>query len=606
MVLTAGLLLNLALSFRAAAQFTAADLATELVPNGYIPGANLGALGSTVSFTFTTRVLYAGTFTVPVVRTLNLTPGLTNVVVSGAGSYNVGTGAVSLPGISIAAGGSDVVTVSFTMPNGTVVASGNVSSPNVLPVNDPQGNNASSASIAARQPQSLLWSMSATAGTFIPDNSTGQGFRCQQVDLLVSLQNGGSLPAINVVPTLTIPPGLNILSITRYFDRNISYNPATGVVTLPPIAVLRGTGEIPAPAYEEQIDVITITFTIPESSNTLPPIVGGVSSSTVDPNLSDNSSTITIQPVTPTADLRTAPTGPASVMVGQPVTYTHTTTNAGPNLAFNVQRTLTLTPAPAAGTVTLPTGATYSAATGVVTFAPLAQLNATNVVTSTISFPMPNAPVTVTSNVGSCVRTDNNVPNNSASITTQVLSPLPVELQDFAAVAVARDAVLSWTTASELDNDRFEIERSFDAHSFERVGSERGQGSSTRPTDYRFTDAGAGRQGYPLVYYRLRQVDGDGQASWSPVRVVKFTSLSKATVGLYPNPAPGRTTLDLTGLPAGAYQVRILDLTGREVGMYELEGAGKHSLSVEGLLPGAYVVRVVGPAGNLALSLVRD
>ncbi|MBD2767143.1 T9SS type A sorting domain-containing protein [Hymenobacter sp. BT664] len=351
-------------------------------------------------------------------------------------------------------------------------------------------------------------------------------------------------------------------------------------------------------------DPIGIEFYMP-SGNAPLTFTGSVSSFPADPTPGDNSGTLTIYPYSPTADLRTTLAGPTSATVGQTVTYTHTTTNNGPEPAFNVQPTLTLTPRPAAGTVTLPTGATYDAATGVVVFPSTQQQNPSGVVNNTISFPMPNAPLTVTGTVGSCDRTDLNALNNNAATTTTA-QPLPVELARFEATAQGGDAVLSWTTASELDNDRFEIERSFDAHSFERVGSERGQGSSTRPTDYRFTDAGAGRQGYPLVYYRLRQVDGDGQASWSPVRVVKFTSLSKATVGLYPNPAPGRTTLDLTGLPAGAYQVRILDLTGREVGMYELEGAGKHSLSVEGLLPGAYVVRVVGPAGNLALSLVRD
>ncbi|AII50397.1 T9SS type A sorting domain-containing protein [Hymenobacter sp. APR13] len=186
-----------------------------------------------------------------------------------------------------------------------------------------------------------------------------------------------------------------------------------------------------------------------------------------------------------------------------------------------------------------------------------------------------------------------------------IARPLPVELKAFEANAVQLDAVLTWTTASEVNNDRFEVERSFDARSFERVGTVRGQGTTSRSTDYDFTDAGAGRRGNQIAYYRLRQVDVDGKESISPVRVVRFSGPGKAAISLYPNPAPGRTTLDLTGLPAGTYQVQILDLAGRAVGRFTLEGASKHPLNLLTLPQGSYVVRVVGQGVSVALPLTR-
>jgi hypothetical protein len=303
------------------------------------------------------------------------------------------------------------------------------------------------------------------------------------------------------------------------------------------------------------------------------------------------------------ADLATVLSGPNTAAPGTSVTYTLITTNGGPASAIDVFRTLSLPPN---SNVTVPPGGSYDSNSGIVTWPLISSLAANgSPAISAVTFVMPATPVTAIGNASSN-NIDNDFNNNFSILTTTTSQPLPVSLARFEARALGSDALLSWTTASELDNDRFEIERSFDARSFERVGRERGQGSSTRPTAYRFTDAGAGRQGHALAYYRLRQVDTDGTVSWSPVRVVNFTSLSKASVGLYPNPAPSRTTLDLTDLPMGAYQVRILDLTGREVGTYELEGAGKHPLSVERLLPGSYVVCVVGPAGNLSLPLVRD
>jgi hypothetical protein len=59
-------------------------------------------------------------------------------------------------------------------------------------------------------------------------------------------------------------------------------------------------------------------------------------------------------------------------------------------------------------------------------------------------------------------------------------------------------------------------------------------------------------------------------------------------------------------MPAGTYQVRVLDLTGRELGTYALEGAGQHPLSIQHLPRGRYVVRVIGSGVSLALPLVRD
>ncbi|WBA42650.1 Ig-like domain-containing protein [Hymenobacter canadensis] len=193
----------------------------------------------------------------------------------------------------------------------------------------------------------------------------------------------------------------------------------------------------------------------------------------------------------------------------------------------------------------------------------------------------------------------------STSEDVTIARPLPVELKAFEAKAVQLDALLTWTTASEVNNDRFEIERSFDARSFEQVGTVRGQGTTSRSTDYGFTDAGAGRRGSQLAYYRLRQVDTDGKESLSPVRVVRFSGLDKTAVSLYPNPAPGRTTLDLTGLPAGTYQIQVLDLAGRAVQNYTLEGANKHPLNLLSLPQGSYVVRVVGQGVSLALPLTH-
>ena len=75
---------------------------------------------------------------------------------------------------------------------------------------------------------------------------------------------------------------------------------------------------------------------------------------------------------------------------------------------------------------------------------------------------------------------------------------------------------------------------------------------------------------------------------------------------LYPNPTVGPLTLDMTQLPAGPYQVQLLDIVGRPLLLGELTGRAKHPLDVAALPVGVYVVLVQGESFKATLSLVRD
>ena len=184
-------------------------------------------------------------------------------------------------------------------------------------------------------------------------------------------------------------------------------------------------------------------------------------------------------------------------------------------------------------------------------------------------------------------------------------NPLPVELTDFAVKAVQTDALLTWSTASEKNSDHFEVERSFDGRTFVAIGQVAGHGSTSQAHDYRLTDFGVGARYQGTVYYRLKQVDADSTSQHSPVRTVAFTAEVAATVALYPNPATTTTTLDLTALPVGAYQVTLLDMTGRSVLTTTLAGGLPHPLAVDGLAVGSYVVLVRGANATYTARLVK-
>jgi hypothetical protein len=198
--------------------------------------------------------------------------------------------------------------------------------------------------------------------------------------------------------------------------------------------------------------------------------------------------------------------------------------------------------------------------------------------------------------------------NNTATYSFGVDNrPLPVELVSFVAKAVRNaDAQLTWRTASEKNNDHFDVERSADGQRFERIAQVAGQGSTAAATDYTYLDASIGQR-TAQAYYRLRQVDKDGTASYSPVQQVRFGKAVAAAIGLFPNPTTATTSLDLGQLPAGTYQVLVLDNVGRAVLKTTSEGGQTSPLDLHDAANGTYTVLVRAADGQqYAKRLVKE
>ena len=196
--------------------------------------------------------------------------------------------------------------------------------------------------------------------------------------------------------------------------------------------------------------------------------------------------------------------------------------------------------------------------------------------------------------------------NTNAVVLVTGASPLPVELTEFTAQAVKNiDAQLAWRTASEKNNDHFDAERSIDGATFVKIGQVKGQGTILSSTAYALTDAGIGAKASGQVYYRLKQVDIDGTATYSPVRTVTFIKSVTPAISLFPNPATTDTNLDLTQLPTGTYQVSVLDATGRVVLGLTLEAGLAHALDLNTIASGTYMVMVRGQNSGQAILLTK-
>lgn len=161
--------------------------------------------------------------------------------------------------------------------------------------------------------------------------------------------------------------------------------------------------------------------------------------------------------------------------------------------------------------------------------------------------------------------------------------PLPVVLTEFNAKAREKTAVLSWITTSEINSERFDIERSGNGKNWQKIGSITAKNGGTENTDYSYTDRNPGGN---LVYYRLKMVDVDSSFAYSRIQPVGFSS-SETVV--YPNPIEGNKPLQLLLSDGRVDKIFIYDLSGKEV--YQANGPADH-INTKNLMVGRYILKI--------------
>ncbi|MCH8331803.1 MAG: T9SS type A sorting domain-containing protein, partial [Bacteroidetes bacterium] len=145
---------------------------------------------------------------------------------------------------------------------------------------------------------------------------------------------------------------------------------------------------------------------------------------------------------------------------------------------------------------------------------------------------------------------------------------LPIELVSFGATVIEDIVEINWSTASESKNSKFVIERSEDGMTFQELGSTKGAGNSNTLTYYSFID---NDPLYGAGYYRLRQIDFDGDFKYTDIVIVMndvFVS-DEDVVNIFPNPVnAGRSfNIEYTSLENVGKEILVVlyDITGREV-----------------------------------------
>ncbi|GAB3852060.1 hypothetical protein GCM10028822_19360 [Hymenobacter terrigena] len=488
-----------------------------------------------------------------VAQTVQLPTGLSGVAVSGGGSYDAASGVVTFPTIArqaVGKAGEVINTISFVFPTTASTVVGTVSSGTAEPAGTTANNSSSLTTTLTNQ---VPLANTVTNILQAPEGNTAGPL---VLTAIKGLDADGIVASFTITALPAVAAGVLALNGTPITVGQVISNSDAAGLTFDPAAAFVGNAFFAYSATDNQgATSAPALYTIAVAQDnaaryTSTPLKGGT-------NQYQNGDVI------------------ANVFDDNSGVY-----NAAAVVTDNGVRTATVT-----GGITLPAGLELDPITGQVRV-----LDRTLLVSG-------NYPVTITTIDANGGVTTQSVPLRIGDY------PLPVELTGFVATAVGADAQLSWTTAQELNNKGFGVERSFDGSSFVPLDFVTGAGTTTQPRQYTYTEAGVGRQHPGTVYYRLQQLDLSGKATYSPVWAVVFAPEAPS---LFPNPAYAYTTLNLSSFPAATYDVALVDMAGRVVQAYTLAGGQAHELPLSGLPAGAYQVIIRRGSLKLVCHLLKQ
>jgi hypothetical protein len=177
----------------------------------------------------------------------------------------------------------------------------------------------------------------------------------------------------------------------------------------------------------------------------------------------------------------------------------------------------------------------------------------------------------------------------------------PVELNSFSSIYAKPNVLLTWETATELNNRIFEIERSTDKTDWLTIGFKEGKGTTLEPHQYSYSDNISGISSQKF-YYRLKQIDFNGTYKYSDVVEIEITPAKFSLSQNYPNPFNPGTVISYSLPKDSNIKLTIYNSLGQSIKELEngFKNAGNYSINfyVSDLPSGIYFYRL--EAGQLS------
>ena len=187
---------------------------------------------------------------------------------------------------------------------------------------------------------------------------------------------------------------------------------------------------------------------------------------------------------------------------------------------------------------------------------------------------------------------------DNIKITIYYESTLPINLAYFNISKFDGDnnILLNWATHSEVNNDRFDIERSHDGITFEKLTSIGGHGTTSSGNIYMFIDYTAP---FGINYYRLKQVDFDGKYKYYGLVSMQVSPNNNLTIIVYPNPSKNDVTIKINGDISTLYPsqdqlpiVNVYTISGQLIKKFVYSSSGDE-ITIKDLNNGIYVIDVM-------------
>ncbi len=185
---------------------------------------------------------------------------------------------------------------------------------------------------------------------------------------------------------------------------------------------------------------------------------------------------------------------------------------------------------------------------------------------------------------------------------------LPVKLTAFSVTKQGNNAILDWTTASEINASRFEIERSYDGVNFSSIGTKQAVGNSASDVNYLYSDPISISSG--IIYYRIKSVDIDARSSFSKVVALRINGKAVSGLTVYPNPFTTDLKVELNADKEVSAVLRVSNAAGQVVvnkNVQIMKGNNVIVLSSElsALNRGMYIVELITEEGRLTQKIIK-
>lgn len=186
--------------------------------------------------------------------------------------------------------------------------------------------------------------------------------------------------------------------------------------------------------------------------------------------------------------------------------------------------------------------------------------------------------------------------------------PTTVKMLSFTVKKEANNAVLRWSTASEVKNDHFVIERSEDGIQFTAVGTVSGNGTVSSTSNYQFADPLINMNA-AIAYYRLRIVDIDSKSSFSNTVILRMDGLLINNYTVYPNPFTIDIKLQVKSLYEEPLTMRFINTYGQAVLQRIVTLQPGDNIIVlkdlAALQPGIYILEMISRGGTTAQKVIK-